>query len=392
MALAVQVDRRKDGALRLRLAGFDDLDRCEYPTVVAALGAHLGLDASGLRKAAGSAPEHGEPLDPRFPALGKLVDRARSDWDTWGGRLVDEVVELVRSGRLLPSTPEGERALRAIFRDHEVAIIARFTGAGADASELVRLRAVGLLPERGFSFVELAWRLGRQVSSLRGPPGLPTSAEERRPLEETIRALVKRPLTPEDQHALGFVQRRAAVYMRRPAQQATASLSRVLSDEEYRLLRGGLVRAVEQRQGWRATASRLGDALKGNPTLINDLDRVAKTELHFAHAEGALKTLREDASELGEADPEVYKLVAPQACAACRRIWGPMSSPVRYRLSFVLSRNEGRGNFGLPQAEWGPCSGPIHPNCTEGPLHIWIPRLHGKVMALAATMAARYGS
>lgn len=387
MGLDVVADREADGAIRLRLAGFGGLDPCEYPAIVGALGAHLGLDADALRKAASTATS--EPPDPRFPALAKLVKLARSDWEAWGDALVDRVVDLYRTGSLVPMSEDAEWALRELFAAHEVAIVARIAGRGMTDDAVRLLRDAGLMLPAGPSMIELAWRLGRQVSSLKGPPGLPTLAEERAPIADTIRALLAGPMTDEDHAALGYIERRGAVYMRRPAQLTSQGISRVLSDEELAVVRG-VIKADPKGASWRRVAADLRSAAR-TTSLLNDFDRVAKTELHYAHAEGALRTLREEAALVGDKDPMVYKLAAPDACHDCRRIWGPMSDPKRYRLSEVVDRNGGAGNFGLPRAQWGPCVGPIHPNCTEGPLHLWHQDVHDLVQELAGQLRTRYG-
>ncbi len=377
------------GELRLSVSGLGSVDPCEYGTLIGALGAHLGLDAQALRKAA--VPPSGEPPDPRFPGLIKLVRLAQGDWSAWGRQLVDVVVERIRSGDLLPLTETGEAQLRELFRAHEVSIVGRFSGRGLDKEARRLLAAQGLVPSEGASLIELAWRLGRQVSSLQGPPGLPTEGAERESIEAIVKALTVRPLSAPEREAVGYIERRGAVYMRRPVTLTTQGLQRVLSDTELGLVRGVIKRSAETKAGWRETAAKLR-ATPQSPSLQNDFDRVARTELHFAHAEGALHTLKEEASLVGDADPLVYKIVGGDSCRDCRRIWGPMAAPRTYRLSEVEARNDGRGNFGLPRASWGPCVGPIHPNCTEGPLHLWVPAVHDKVTELAALLRNRFGS
>jgi hypothetical protein len=341
------------------------LDPCDLPAVFAALGQHVGLDGEALRKAASTSA--GEPPDPRYPALRVLIARAQADWARWGARLVSEVQKLVSTGKLLPMTPVNEALLRDLLEGHHLQIVASFTGTSTHEERRKELVRRGLIePQAGPGLIETAWRLGRRLDML-VPHGVPT--QQAPPFDAILRAAASAPRpTAQDRAALAYVQRRAAIYMRRPAEAATSEVARLLNEEEYRVVRGATGRAVEQRMGSKRLERELAEALTGHPTLANDLERVARTELAFAHCQGAYEALKAQTAEAGHADPEVYKFVSPDACSDCRRIWGPPSAPHHFRLSFVEEREARGGNFRTPRKEWGPVIGPVHPNCTEGPL------------------------
>lgn len=407
--------RHEAERLRLR-TNLDTVDPCDLPAVFSALAAHLGLDPEIMHKAV--TPTGGEGPDPRYPALQVLIRKARRDWDGAGQKLVAAVRELLDAGKLLPLTAENEAALLELFRDHRVTITARFAGHVDDLPRLRELVRAGLVadPVKSPSVIDLAYRLGRGLRMLethRIPTGDPPS------LEEIIRQALAVELTPRDRVAMAYAQRRAAVFMRRPADQATNGVHRALTLAELGAFRRATSAAIERAEGSRQLARALRDAaseVAGHPTadreavrrdgaravsvevqeamaertLQNDMDRVARTELHFAHAHGAYEALRDQCAEAGIKSPEVYKLAAPGACADCRRIWGPIEAPRHYALSYIEEREAAGGNFGLSRSEWGPVIGPVHPNCTEAALQLWDQALVSSIHDAAREILATY--
>jgi len=360
-----------------------DLDRCDLPAAFAALGEHLGLEPEPLYKAV--KPKEGEQPDPRYPEIDELIKAATADWIVAGRRLLIRLDELLQNGQLLPLTGAREAALRDIFRIHGDRFLARFAGQilGAEKSPL--------------SHLETAYRFGRSLDPfvVRRIPLDPL------PLRSIIDGAEAQVLSPRDVAALAYVQRRGQIYMRRPVDHSHDVLTRALTDVELEAMRaatqaqvvGGNARTLARqlrdataevarlqnplpgdarvaRYGASAVSPALRDAMVAR-TLQNDFDRVARTELHFAASFGAYQSLKQRAAEAGMLDPLVYKFVAPSSCAVGRRIWGSPKDPNRWRLSFVEEREAAGGNFHLPHAEWGPVIGPVHPNCTEGPLQIY---------------------
>jgi hypothetical protein len=132
----------------------------------------------------------------------------------------------------------------------------------------------------------------------------------------------------------------------------------------------------------------LRDAVAGTP-LTNDMERVARTELRDAHAEGAYQTLKAETERLGLNDPEVYKITSPTACADCVRIWGRGGSK-RYRLSQVEAWEAQGGNMGKPHQQWGPTIGTVHPNCGCGPLLYFNASTHQAMLTAVDEIMAGY--
>jgi hypothetical protein len=74
--------------------------------------------------------------------------------------------------------------------------------------------------------------------------------------------------------------------------------SRQLTREEYAKVRPAVERAVLERRTAGQLERDLRDAVAGTP-LTNDMERVARTELRDAHAEGAYQTLKAETERLG---------------------------------------------------------------------------------------------
>lgn len=394
----------------------DRVDACDIPAVFAALGAHVGFDAEELRKA--STPKGGEGPDPRYPELVTLVQQARRDWDRFGKRLVREIERLLRDGKLLPMTSTNEALLLELFRDHQVAVLARFAGHTADLPRLRRLVDAGLVEPsvKQPSLIDLAFRLGRGLDMLHVHRVKPAEAV---PLDRIVRDALRVELTDRDRQALAYVQRRGEVFMRRPVEQCTNAAQRALTLAELQAFRAATTNAIQKAHGHRELARALRDAAStvaahpaadreavrehgadavspavqeamANRTLQNDMERVARTELAFAHAHGAYEALRQQTAEAGIKDPEVYKFAAPRACNDCKRIWGPPANPTRYKLSYVEAREADGGNFDRPREDWGPVIGPVHPNCTEGPLQFYDRKLVDSINKAADEILAAY--
>lgn len=372
------VRAKADGPDSLRVqTNLRQLDPCLHPTAFAALAAHLGYDPEPMAMAVRG--KNAEPPDPRYPALTSLIAKARRDWARWGTQLVERVSELLKNGDLMPMSQKSEQALIELFRDHEVQIVARFAGYHPDHARLKSLIKRGLVSPTvvNASYVDVSYRLARGLEALQ-PHMVPDSSPAA--LEETIREAMRYKLTPRDRKALHYAKKEAAVMMRRPASVLIGEVERVvhyteeqrvLTPEELGVIRGAVTKTV-RHEGSGNLVKDLHRAVEGHPTLVNDMQRVARTELVNVHGYGGYIALKEAAAARGEDDPEVYKFVSPYACADCRRIWGDPGNPRRYRLSYIEEREASGGNFRMsPRSAWGPVRGAVHPNCTEGPLQYW---------------------
>jgi hypothetical protein len=368
--------RRTDGALDL-VTNFRDLpdNVCEH--AAEALLAHLGFEHTELRKAS----RRLDP-DPRYPQLNTLIRAARRDWTRWGSQLVMHVQDLLDAGKLLPITPKSREALEALFRLHTVGFQMRFSGPDTVSrpllEELVHKGLATPATLRQPGHVDVAFRLGAGAHMLR-PHRLPATAKRSTlgatpdppPLDEVVREALQVSLSKPEKAARDYAKQRAAIYMRRPLGAGYTEAERLLNERELGAIRQATASAVERRESYKQLSADLHDAVVGSPSLSNDMDRVARTELAFAHAFGGYHALKRQAADVGDLDPLVYKFVSPVACDDCQRIWGPPSDPHKYRLSFIEAREAGGGNFRLSRHQWGPVIGPVHPHCTEGPLQYW---------------------
>lgn len=349
-----------------------EADPCVVEPVLIAIAKHCGYETGALRKAL-AVGNPGDP-DPRFPELTTLIRQARANWAAWGDNLTAMILQLSVEGHLFPLTPTSERALQELFNDHQVTLLVNFSGRVPDGQtdRFDDLVDRGIL-QRGAqdrSLIDSAFRHGRRMDAL--TPASITRADAP-PFDEVVRQAMRVQLTEQDESALEYARTRAGTYMRRPAIYALNEAQRVLTEGEIDPIRAAVAEAIEERRTPERLARDLRDAVQGNPTLTNDMDRVARTELAFAHSYGAYVALKDQSKRAGIDDPEVYKFASPNGCVDCRRIWGPMGNPRRYKLSFVEARESGGANFRRPRAEWGPVIGPVHPHCTEGPLQFYHP-------------------
>jgi hypothetical protein len=353
-----------------------------------ALSRHLACRGhhAPMRKAGGS-----EQPDPRYAELAMLIEHARGDWEAWGAVLTQRVLDLLDAGKLLPLTEANEHLIRALFEDHQTALLVALQGDhGLDARRMGELQAAGLvspqIAARG-GYLSLAYRLGRGLDALK--------AHERplatRPatMAEVLRTALATHLTPEDTAAVAWARQRAGFLITRPVVTARGRVLVRLTDQEA----GGIRAAVAahlQGEGGGNLKHDLAAALRGTD-LQNDLDRIARTEMLFAHGYGAYQALKAKAAELGDDDPLVYRLASVNACTHCKRIWGPPTVPVVYRLSLIEAREAAGGNVGLPAAQWGPVIGPVHPNCACSPMALYRPEFKDAIGRVADDILKTFG-
>lgn len=360
-------------------------DSCLHEPIIGALAAHLGFHMEPLTKASFE-----DQLDPRYPALTVLVRAARRDWVSHGEALVETISRLLREGRLLPMTASSEALLQELFRDHHVRIQVNFGGHTTDKKRLDRMVQRGLIdPDHAEkAHIPVSYRLGRGLEMLNVHRVKPTKAAPS--IATVVRRALDVELTPQDQDSMLYAQRRAALYMRRPAQSHTDAIERQLTEAEVSTIRTATATAVDKRHSAKQLERELRATLKG-PALQNDFERVAVTEMAFAHSYGAYEALKQQSAAAGHKDPLVYKFVSPGACGDCKRIWGPMGNPNKYRLSVVEAREAAGGNFKKHRRDWGPVIGPVHPRCTEGPLQFYDASMIDDINATADELMAIFG-
>jgi hypothetical protein len=178
------------------------------------------------------------------------------------------------------------------------------------------------------------------------------------------------PLTTTEQAAIDYAQRHAGARLRPLFTRLASQLETRVLDAERAAVRYRVPHALAARRSHVHLASLLAHDAQ---SWERDWRRVARTELQDAWNHGALMALlaRHEAP-VGEGelpsipDVLVYKIPAQTACEHCLRLWlEPDGAPRIYHLPDVLAH---ASNEGRPAREWTAQVGPIHPNCTEGPL------------------------
>lgn len=355
-------------ALDIELIGVPD--RCCDEHVALGVLVGLGFEGEELHKALvpALAPAPRGP-DPRFPSLHLILDMALDIWRAGHEEIEAAIKRFALGGDLFPFTPTRERSWRIALQDIRRGWLLKLAGfdpaPGSDPVEPVTP-----------STVALAWRAGRTRD-----PWNPTG---RSPERELAEARAYKP-TKTDLAALDYVQRRAGSYLTVPTNTVIEMATRPILLEHHQRFQEAVRGGLDPKQTHARMGQAVAEALQGS-ALNNEVERVVRTEQAFAQGDGAKVALREAATRAGMADPWVWKAVRKNACVHCRRIWGRPGNARRYRLSEIEARDAAGGNVGLPAAEWGPVSGPVHPNCTEGPL-----QLHDdKVLAAVNAAMARW--
>jgi hypothetical protein len=354
--------------------------------VVAALGARLDVCLHDLEKAV---QPKGDQPDPMAPELFVLLQRARRDFRKHGTRLVAELVKLMDAGRLLPMDENNEALLRELFADHEVGIVAEFAGRHHDTDRLRRLVLEGLVrPDYAeTAAIPLSYRLGKGLQALKP---VQVATNQAPALRAVVRKALDVDLSPDDKVALRHVQQRGAEYMRVQVARGQANVLRRLTDEEKRRVRGATAAAIRDNKGARELEQDLKDAAVGTQ-MTNDMERVARTELHFAKGQAAFEKLRNEADNIGDDDPLVARQTDGRACKHCRRIFGVGRDIKPYRMSEVEANTLAGGNFGRKAEDWVAVIGPVHPKCRCPPYHIWSPGLAEDVQDLADLVESMLG-
>lgn len=339
---------------------------CDHPPV------DLLVKAAPLGAGSGD----GEGEDPRLEALWRLIQAARREWRAWSSELFAALEGLLRGGEGL--TDEVVAQVTPLLDEHGATFVWRMTGTGeppAGAGDRL-------------SWLESTYRVGIAHAREQGLAAAPPA--------RIVAVARDVQLTAQQREGLEYVRARGAVFMRRPVERLVAETGeavrqarRQLSEQERRLVRRETAAAVVRRDTAEALAVRLRDTVQGT-AITNNLDRVARTELMFAHNEGAKAELKARAEASGEPDPRVFKQISPHACVHCRRIWGAAGKPTIYRLSEIEANDAEGGNMGRKAPDWRATTGPIHPNCTCGHLLRYTPGIDEAINAAAKAILDSY--
>ena len=431
--LFVHVDRARHGYDIT--TNLDRLPPVPRAGVISALIAHLEI-ADGvtmLAKAENPAPGKANQ-DARYPVIAHLIRQARRDWATYGEALVERVLAMFRADPVV--TPAKRSELEELFKAHEAAVVLRWAGVGTKTARRMADKAGFTDKHSViWSHVDVAFRAGLGLDAIRQAVQHEDPEVARAQLADVVESFGRQPMSRTDEAALDYARQRAARLMRRPirdqhdailealepqgapvlredveggaskkravgpgeagggaaggqgeagaapsgpggaipgapAAVGAAPTGRELTEREYAAVRPVIQQAIVERRSARELARELRAAVAGTK-LTNEMERVARTELRDAHASGAYQALKEQAGLAGLPDPEVYKITSPTGCQQCIRIWGRGGSR-RYKLSQVEAWEAQGGNYGRPAAQWGPTIGTVHPNCTCGPLLLYV--------------------
>lgn len=342
--------------------------------------------------------EQSEFPDPRWPQIAELVDEAHRVWDRWTTALLDDLGEVVVTGAHDPETAE---RLHMAFRRHAAGVLGAFAGVTYDplvTLSLVRPTLAKAEPKGPTLPPDYA-----STALVTMAVGLGLGADPTRERTEGERTVPVVPLTAAQLEAVRYAQARAGVYMRKPVDSLHAELAasfaargismdrRELSPAEQRTIGDTVARAIMQGRGAMQLAADLRAAAV-DTAMVNNMLRVARTELQFAMSHGAYTEVKRRTEGT---DPTVYRMAAPGACKECRRILGVGAGAIRYKLSEIEAWDAAGGNFGKPAAEWRATIGPIHPACACSPVLIdhvpagASPELRSKLDEIRARMRAK---
>jgi hypothetical protein len=331
------------------------MDSFSQAQTLTALTKAMGFIPQPLTKAELN-PEHfSEELRPVI----KLIELARKDFALFGKQMIAEVQKMIDGDRLFPLTDEKVKVLREIFEDYQLKVSIRLTGLPEQAKYLKELRRAGLI-EPDVSLLDLSFKVGKVIHNLR----LQGTEPGKYPSFETMieRAKVI-PITDVEKRAVKFIKQSAAERVRPIAGALTGRINGHILNQEKVIIRKEILTGVKERIHPFDLARQLREtALGENIASSRDYERVARTELNDAYAQGVFSGL---ASHYRGQDPLVYKIVAKTACKHCKRIWGKSDSPRYYRMSEVAANPS---NEGIKAANWQAQVGTIHPNCTEAGL------------------------
>lgn len=341
------------------ITNLNQKDSCFQEEALAGLIQKLGFEPVELQKSLWN----GDHDNPELRPLKELVELARNDFDRYGEQLIEVIQKLIDEDRLFPLDHEKFEILRKIFEDHNEAFLIRFAGWRDNYKLYKRLKNMGLITSE-IGYVDISYKMGKIVPLLRlisqGVGKFPS-------LKEIVHRAMAQPLSPPEKKALTFARHHAAERMRPVLDMFAGRVRDDLLDFERRYIREEIATGIKKRIGALRLSSKLRERTlaEGNPT-SRDYERVARTELIEAYAQGTYGQIKQD---YRGKDVFVFKHVAKTACDQCRRIWGTPPNFIYYRLSSLEKHDT---NVGKKPKEWTAQVGPIHPQCTEGGLQVWV--------------------
>lgn len=307
------------------------------------------------------AAEPSEFPDPRWPQLAELVDDATLLWTRWSEALVEELMVALLERDVA-------EAVTRTLRVHAAGFLAEFAGVVYDP-EALPLRPKLAKAKRSWPDVDEDHAVTALVP-LATQLGMGADPTQMRAVG--ARTAPRRPLTESDREAMRYAAARAAAYMTKPVARLHADIladfarrgipiTRALSAEELQAVRAAVVRAIEEGRGVQQLAADLREAAIGT-AMLNDMQRVARTELQTALCQGTAAELKRMYGG-GGGDIIVFRVAGEGSCVHCKRLFGTTPNFVRYKLADLEAWDAAGGNFGKPASEWRAGIGPVHPNC-----------------------------
>ena len=278
---------------------------------------------------------------------------------------IDRAKKIIDAEEFFPLDSKKLSLLREIFEDHGDGFLITLAGHRENLDRFKTLKHEGLIFGGQVDYVDLAYRLGKMIPALR----LVSQKKGKFPtLKTLIERAIKDPLSPPEKKAVLFAQHQAAEKLRPIVNTLGSAITQDLLEREKSIVRREIVTGIRERRPILKLASMLREKTlaQGNPT-NRDYERVARTEMVRAYCEGAVVQIKKDLPP--KKDPTVFKQVASTACVHCRRIWGEAPNFRYYKLSEVEKMPS---NVDKKAKDWKAQIGPIHPNCTDGPLQVYV--------------------
>jgi hypothetical protein len=303
-----------------------------------------GLDEPDMSKAVRKVPEPVLTKEKGFvdPLLEDLVSNTVAAYDRWLARLPSAAYDDPDLANTI-SSAHSELSRRIVQPAVRHAFNAGRVGARRADRELMKI-------------------LKAQQLDLLIPPKPKQLELELKELDKEVSELEREhPLDPWDKYALDYARQRAGIYIRGLGNRLGTNLE-TLAIETERQVRQNLMRRIRRQVSEaiirRDTARRLASSIgRDIGDWSRNLDRIARTELQFAHQNGWAAHYRATTGD----DTTVAKRVDDDACDDCKRLF--LEPDGRPRI-FTLEELEANGtNVGKKRNAWEATVGPVHPYC-----------------------------
>lgn len=271
-------------------------------------------------------------------------------------------------------SPEKFDELRTLIGDYHLAFIhGMLSPALLTHDEIERLQRAGILPVNSDhiflvpsgaprapvrrEMISDAYEYGRDLATTR--PGAQSDA-----VRESWEAWKKRKrtkLVASEREAVKWAERKAASYVKGLGNSIESELGAIVSDAVLerrfeKVIREEVAGNIKNRKAWRTVVTALGDR---TGDWARDLGRIAATEKQNAMHEGAARAMTKKRG----GDPKsvrVAKLVEPNACDHCKRLYLDGGRPKLFTLAELIGNGS---NVGRKASAWLATLPATHPWC-----------------------------